>query len=270
VSHAVRVVDPNEPIVQLEDVWFHYRRGLPVFEGASLAVQPDDFLGIVGPNGSGKTTLLKMLLGLIRPKRGKISVFGRKPAAARHHVGYVPQHARLDASVPATALDVVLFGRLRHSSWGPLFGPRHRAAALAALRRTRAEDLADRPIGSMSGGQRQRVLIARALACHADLLLLDEPTTGVDFHAEQDLMELLVEINQDLPIVMVSHDLGLVSSKLKRVACVGRQISIHPAHEVTGDRLAELYGGAVAIVDHSHSHPATPDSAEPEEGENAP
>jgi len=240
----------SDVIIAFEDVWFDYRPGEPVLEGANLEIRADDFLGVVGPNGSGKTTLLRLILGLERPRRGRVKVFGRKPSAARHHVGYVPQHAELDPTVPATALDVVLFGRLRHSAWGPVFGPRHHAAAHAALRRVRAEQLADRPIGSMSGGERQRVLIARAIACHTDVLLLDEPTTGVDFHAEQDLMELLTELNDELPIVMVSHDVSLVSSQLKRVACVARTISIHPAYELTPERLADLYGGSVSLVDH--------------------
>lgn len=240
----------SPPIATLRGVTFAYGQGPPVLEDVDLEIEHDDLLGIIGPNGSGKTTLLRLLLGLLEPSRGSIELFGRPPARARHRVGYVPQNARVDASVPATALDVVVMGRLRLASWGPEFSVRHRRAALDALERVGVASLASRPLADMSGGQRQRVLIARALAGEAELLLLDEPTTGVDFHAEQELIELLLELNEEIPVVMVSHDVGLVSAHLKRVACVSRDVTLHRAHSITPERVAELYAGPTAIVDH--------------------
>ena len=240
------------PIAELRSVTFGYGGGRPVLEGVDLRIEHDDLLGIVGPNGSGKTTLLRLLLGLVEPHRGSIELFGQSPVRARHRVGYVPQHARADVTVPATALDVVLMGRLRLAPWGPGFGPGHRQAAAAALERVGVPKLAHRPLADMSGGQRQRVLIARAIVGEAELLLLDEPTTGVDFHAEQELMELLLELNREIPIVMVSHDVALVSAHLKRVACVSRNVTLHPAHSITPERLAELYSGPTAAIDHHH------------------
>ena len=240
----------EQPIAELREVTFGYGRGRPVLERVDLRIEHDDLLGIIGPNGSGKTTLLRLLLGLLEPSRGSIELFGRPPARARRRVGYVPQHAQVDVTVPATALDVVLMGRLRLSPWGPGFGARHRHAAVAALERVGVAKLAHRPLADMSGGQRQRVLIARAIVGEAELLLLDEPTTGVDFHAEQELMELLLELNREIPIVMVSHDVALVSAHLKRVACVSRNVTLHPAHSITPERLGELYAGPTVAIDH--------------------
>lgn len=239
-----------QPIAELRGVTFGYGVGRPVLEGVDLSIEPDDLLGIIGPNGSGKTTLLRLLLGLVEPQRGTIRLFGQPPVRARRRVGYVPQHARVDATVPATALDVVVMGRLRLSPWGPGFGARHRQAAAAALERVGVAKLAHSTLADMSGGERQRVLIARAIAGETELLLLDEPTTGVDFHAEQELIDLLLELNQEIPIVMVSHDVALVSAHLKHVACVSRNVTLHPAHSITPERLAELYAGPTAVVDH--------------------
>lgn len=237
-------------VATLAGVWFAYPTGEQVLEDVNLRIDSDDLLGIVGPNGSGKTTLLRLLLGLLEPTRGTVEVFGRPPRQVRTRIGYVPQHAFLDLSVAATALDVVLMGRLHLSPWGLGFGRRHRALALEAMRQAGVEDLAHRQLKEVSGGQRQRVLIARALAGEAELLVLDEPTTGVDFHAEQELMELLLELNLRIPIVMVSHDVSLVSAHFNRVACVSRTVAIHPARELTPERLAALYAGPTALVDH--------------------
>ncbi|MDA8016916.1 MAG: ABC transporter ATP-binding protein [Thermoanaerobaculia bacterium] len=237
----------------MRGVWFAYPARSPCLQNVDLEIESDDLLGIVGPNGSGKTTLLRLLLGLLEPTQGTVEVFGRPSRQVRTRIGYVPQHAYVDLSVPATALDVVLMGRLHRSPWGLRFGRKHRNHALEAMRRVGVEDLARRPLGEMSGGQRQRTLIARALAGEAELLILDEPTTGVDFHAEQELMDLLLKLNRDIPIVMVSHDVSLVSAHFKRVACVSRSVTIHPTQELTPERLAGLYGGATALVDHSRS-----------------
>jgi ABC-type Mn2+/Zn2+ transport system ATPase subunit len=147
-------------------------------------------------------------------------VLGTSPLRARPRIGYVPQHASIDVSVPATALDVVLLGRLRSSSWGPRFAESHRRRAFESLARVGAGALAGRPLRALSGGQRQRVLIARALVADAELLLLDEPTAGVDAQGERDLIGLLQRLREQLSVVMVSHDLALVSERFDRVVVV--------------------------------------------------
>lgn len=226
------------------------RAGPPALDDVSLVIERDDFLGVIGPNGGGKTTLLKIILGLLEPRSGEVRVFGRPPREIRHRVGYVPQRARLDTSVPATVLDVVLTGRLARSGWGLIFGRRHRDGARDALARTDALDLADRPVGSLSGGQRQRVLIARALASDAELLLLDEPTAGVDQAVERDLLNLLHRLNESMPIVMVSHDIAVVSTHLKRVACLNRRLSCHLPHEINDETITSMYRGGVRAIHH--------------------
>jgi len=246
----------HKPVVCINNVTFSYAPHVvaqPVLQGVDLHIEQDDFLGIVGPNGGGKTTLLKIILGLLTPQRGTVTVFGQTPHRVRRRIGYVPQHAQVDPSIPADVLDVVLMGRLARSRWGPRFGKAHIEAAHEALQRTSTEDLARRPIGSLSGGQRQRVLIARALASDADLLLLDEPTAGVDAHMERGLIDLLKHLNETLPIVLVSHDISFVSTHLKRVACLNRTATVHAAHEISDEVVAHMYHGHVQVVEHDES-----------------
>jgi zinc transport system ATP-binding protein len=242
-----------EPVVTVENVTFGYPPGgltEPVLEDVSLEIEPCDFLGMIGPNGGGKTTLLKVILGLLRPQQGSVSVFGQSPNQVRDRIGYVPQHAQIDPSVPATVLDVVLTGRLRRSSWGIWYRHDCIEAAHEALRKTRTDDLARRPIGSLSGGQRQRVLIARALAADAQLLLMDEPTAGVDPHAERELIDLLHNLNDRLPIVIVSHDISFVSRHLKRVACLNRYLVCHQASEISSEVVSHMYHHPVMALNH--------------------
>lgn len=248
------------PAIVLDDVWFGYGpspMSAPVLEAVTFSVEDRDFLGIIGPNGGGKTTLLKLCLGLLRPQRGRVSVLGLSPTRARRRVGYVPQHAQIDTSVPASVLDIVLMGRLGLSAWGAWYGSAHRAAALDALERVRAAELASRPLASLSGGQRQRVLIARALAADPKLLLLDEPTAGIDAHMEESLVDLLHELNRELTIVMVSHDVAFVSTHLKRVACLNRRAVVHRAEEIGADVISTMYHQPMRGIRHDSDCPLT-------------
>jgi zinc transport system ATP-binding protein len=259
----------NTPLVSLRDVTFGFSsQGAwnSVVEHVDLDVYPLDYLGLIGPNGSGKTTLLKLILGLLQPQSGTVRVFGRPPLAVRHHIGYVPQHAAIDVTVPANVLDVVLMGRLCRSSWGPVFGRRHRQAALACLEETGVAHLTQRRFGTLSGGERQRVLIARALATGAHLLLLDEPTTGVDPHSEQSVIQLLQRLNERLPIVVVSHDIGFVSRQLKRIACVQRRVVVHPADKITPAAISGLYHDEVHAILHDVDCPLADSSSPDNEG----
>ena len=246
---GTEVTDEHQQIAELEGVTARYPgAAVPALEDVSLTIGARDFLGVIGPNGGGKTTLLKILLGLLEPRLGTVKVFGQRPAKVRQRIGYVPQHASIDSSVPATALDVVLMGRLRLSSWGPSFGRAHTAAAEDALALTGTLDLAERPIAELSGGQRQRVLIARALAAEAELLLLDEPTQGVDLHREREVLELLEHLNETMPIVMVSHDVHLVAAHLKSAVCVNRTLERYAAKEVSPEIIERMYHGAPGHV----------------------
>ncbi len=256
------VAASEEIVVQVEGVSFTYaqQNGAGsatkwVLEDVSLKVFADDFLGIIGPNGGGKTTLLKIILGLLEPQKGWVRVFGRTPREVRHQIGYVPQHARIDATVTATVLDIVLAGRIARSRWGFRYGKRDREAAFVALEMTGVAPLAHRRIGTLSGGQRQRVLIARALAAEPKLLLLDEPTAGIDPYVEQNLTDLLHQLNESLPIVVVSHDIGFVSTHLKRVACLNRRLTVHRVSEITQATMSDFYREHVHMVRHLASCP---------------
>ncbi len=239
------------PVLACHGLDFGYD-GRPVLRDVNLAIPAGDFVSVVGPNGSGKTTLLKLALGLLLPTAGEVTVFGERPERARHRIGYVPQHAHLDPLFPVSALDVVLMGRL---GLGPRLGPwrgRDRDAARAALAEVGLGDHADRHFSALSGGQKQRTLIARSLAGEPELLLLDEPTAGLDAHVEEGFFRLLEELNRRLTIVMVSHDLGFVAGVVKSVICVGQKVVVHPTSAITGQVIADLYGADMRMIRHDH------------------
>jgi zinc transport system ATP-binding protein len=241
----------DAPAIAISDLWFSYD-GYPVLEDVNLSIPQGDFVSVIGPNGGGKTTLLKLMLGLLRPSRGEVQIFGLNPEKARPRVGYMPQHAQLDPQFPATVMDVALMGRLGH---GRPFGPystRDKEAVMTALDQVGLRDFYKKPFASISGGQRQRLFIARALASEPDLLLLDEPTANLDAVMEGGLYELLQALNRKLTVVMVSHDLGFVSSLVKSVICVKCQVASHPTSELTAEIIDAMYGSPMRIVRHNH------------------
>jgi zinc transport system ATP-binding protein len=254
----------TEPVISLRDVTFSYG-GEPVLENATFSVADREAVCVVGPNGGGKTTLVRLILGLLTPQRGEVRVFGQPPRLARLRIGYMPQHVQHDPQFPVTAMDIVLMGRLGQpladpapvsrslrflSSLTGWRGRTDRRAAIAALEQVDMADFARRPFASLSGGQRQRVLIARALCCNPDLLLLDEPTSNVDSLVETRLLDLLRKLNGRMAIMMVSHDLGFVSQLVNRVICVNRRVVVHPTSAMTGDAIRDIYGGEVRMVRH--------------------
>jgi zinc transport system ATP-binding protein len=231
--------------IRLEHVSYRYPGATrDAIHDASLEVGPSEFVGVVGPNGGGKTTLVRLLLGLARPQSGTIEILGRTPLEARDRIGYVPQQAQIDAGVPATVFDIVLAGRLGRSSWGPRYGRCDIEQARRALAATDTADLESRPWSTLSGGQRQRVLIARALAAEAEILVLDEPTSGVDLHREQKLLTLLHEVNERMPVLMVSHDLALVQTHMDQAIWVSGTVVARPAHELTIAAVERFFHGS--------------------------
>ena len=229
----------HDPVIELRNVTFAYD-GAPAIECADLAIRPREFVALVGPNGGGKSTLLKLMLGLLTPAAGSVRLLGGPPAVARRRVGYMPQFSQLDPRFPVTVMDVVLMGRLHG---GLQFGPyasTDRRIAREALRDVGLEELRNRPIHALSGGQRQRTLIARALACEPEILMLDEPSASLDMQVEEQLYALLKELNRRLTVLLVSHDVGFVSQFVSRVICVNRTIQAHRTSDVTGEVIRGL------------------------------
>ncbi|MFC1883846.1 metal ABC transporter ATP-binding protein [Thermodesulfobacteriota bacterium] len=236
--------------ILMEGVTFSYNNS-PILEDVNLKIKHGEFASIIGPNGSGKTTLLKLILGLIKPDKGVVSVLGQRPEKSRIKLGYMPQSANLDMQFPVNVLDVVLMGRL-----GYTFGGRYYRedldAAKKALSEVKLKGISDRQFNEISGGQRQRVLIARALCSNPELLLLDEPTSNIDPEVEETIFEILKEFNRRMTILVVSHDIGVVSQIVKSVICVNRQVVIHPTSDLNGQIIKDIYGPDLKIVRHDH------------------
>lgn len=243
---------PLAPPVQVQNLHVAYGRQ-PVLEGVELAIEDGDFVGLVGPNGSGKTTLLRTLLGLQAPTRGTVELFGTPPGRFSEHarIGYVPQHAvDVDVRFPATALEVVLMGRVGLRGLLRRLTGADRARAREALAEVGVDHLADRRIGALSGGQRQRVMLAKALATDPDLLILDEPTTGVDPGARENFYNTIDGLNHDrgLTILMVSHDVQVMTLCAHRLVVLNRSVLFDDTPEAF-----EQEGGLDAFYDlHIH------------------
>jgi zinc transport system ATP-binding protein len=224
-------------------------------EDVTLTVPEGDFLGIIGPNGGGKSTLLKSILGLLTPSKGSISIFGRSPAEASRLIGYVPQFSRFDRHFPASVLDVALMGRLpsRLSAFFS-YSNRDRQFVEEVLDQLAISDLKNRQIGQLSGGQMQRVLIARALAAEPKLLLLDEPTASVDSRSKEQIYGLLKELNRKLTVVIVTHDVGVISSHIRTIACLNQRLHYHGETELTDQLVERVFGCPVEIIAHGVPH----------------
>ena len=243
--------------VELEDVDFVYG-ATPVLERINLTVEPGDFLGIIGPNGSGKTTLLRIVLGLLPPARGSVRLFGHAPAVFRQwgRLGYVPQKATLDPALPVTVREVVATGLLPSLGLFARIGKAERQRIGEVLGQVGMERHGAARIGALSPGQQQRVLIARALVSKPELLILDEPTGGVDPEAQTSFYALLHHLNRerDVTLILVSHDIGVVAKEVTKLACLNRRLIFHgrPGDFFGDAALAALYGPAVRVVSHDH------------------
>lgn len=241
-----------QPVIEVKQVSFAYSQ-VPILEGVNLRIQEREFLALVGPNGGGKSTLLKLMLGLLKPTQGSILIRGQSPRKGRNFIGYVPQFANFQRDFPVSVEETVLLGRLGRTRWLGGYRQQDYEIARRAMQETAISEFAQRQIGQLSGGQLQRVLIARALACEPDILLLDEPTANIDMRAEEDIFDLLRGLNQRLTIVVVSHDIGFISKYVSRVACLNRTLMCHHTDRLTGNKIEDLYGIPVRAIHHHHA-----------------
>lgn len=249
----------RDAVLALENITFSYG-GQPVLEGVSLRLERGMFLGLIGPNGSGKTTLLKIALGLLRPERGTVRWFGRplvRPGQFGSRVAYVPQLRQAYVRpFPVTVRELVAAGRVPRRG---LLRPLNRAdreAVDQALAAVGMYDRRDARLSDLSGGQQQRAFIARALAADAEVLLLDEPTSGVDAAAQERFYDLLGRLQREMgrTLMLVSHDLAAITGRVTHLACLNRRLVCHgTVAEVAGDPDAlERTFGDLRLIAHSH------------------
>lgn len=250
-----------ETVISLEQVWAGYPK-TPVLEDINLTVNALDFVGLIGPNGGGKTTLIKVLLGLVQPQRGTVKILDRPVTQGRRYIGYVPQLLELDREFPIQVRDVVSMGRLGKRKLFHRYNRKDREIVQRSLEQVGMADKGDRPIGELSGGERQRVYIARALASEPQILLLDEPTANVDSHVQNSIYELLKELNQTITIVMISHDLGAISTYVKTVGCLNRRLHYHHDRIITPTMIEQTYQCPVDLIAHGIPHRVFPEHSD--------
>jgi len=213
----------------------------PVIRGVNLKIQSGDFMAMIGPNGGGKTTLLKLMLGLLNADSGSIRIFGKTPKDVSHRIGYVPQDVHINQNFPISSSDVVLMGKLKPGKGWSRHSKEDRRAALQALEQVGMGKFREHRVGELSGGQKQRVFIARALVTDPDILFLDEPTASIDTQGQNEFYALLKELNHKITIVIVSHDLMVISRNVKSVACVNQRLHYHGHAELTGEMIEMMY-----------------------------
>lgn len=249
----------SAPAVEINHVSYTYpptgfdSHSTSALEAVNFTVDQHTKLGILGPNGGGKSTLLKLILGILKPTAGSVKVFGHSPLEARQQglIGYLPQRIEADRDWPISVEQVVGLGRAcRIKPWKKLSAQDH-AAIHRAISLVDLQDLVSRPIGALSGGQLQRVMIARAIAGNPKLLVLDEPTVGVDLIGQQQFTKLINTLHDelDLTIIVVTHDMRAVAAVADQIACLSRTVHFHAAPEgLTPAVLAQVFAHDVAGV----------------------
>lgn len=234
---------PQEPMVRAEHLYFSYNKQ-DVLVDVSFSLPRGEFVALVGPNGSGKTTLVKLLLGLLAPDSGRIHLFGTsvQEFEERHRIGYVPQHHAINKQFPATVRE--------------LLGLKSGSDTKQVIAALEIDDLLDKQFVSLSGGQQQKVLIALAFLSKPDLLILDEPTVGVDIKSQQEFYRFLRTMHRDrgVSIILVSHDVGIISKYVTSVLVLNKSVCCYGATKELPVLLSKAYGRDVHIHHHEHDH----------------
>ncbi len=213
-------------VIEIKNLSFKYEEEL-VLEKVDLEVEEKEFLAIIGPNGGGKSTLLKLMVGILKPLKGEIKLFGKKPEKNLNNLGYVPQNTNININFPIKVIEVVMMGHT--STKKPLIGYKKEEIECAreSLRKVGMLEYENRKIGTLSGGQRQRVMIARALCSHPKIMFLDEPTSSIDVKGQREIYELLQKLNKYMTIVVVSHDISIILEYATIVAHINKHLSFH-------------------------------------------
>lgn len=248
------------PVFEVKNLFFKVN-DQEILKEVSLAILPGDYCAIIGPNGGGKTTLIRLLLGLEKPTQGEIKLFGNKLKHFKswQKVGYVPQRAAsLDQNFPATVLEVVKMGRIASQGLFSRATQEDREAIHDAMVKMDVLEIQKKLIGELSGGQRQRVMIARALASRPEVLILDEPNTGVDVVSQQRFYKLLKELNQEvkMTIIFITHDIGVIADDIGRLFTVNQTLLTcnNPKEAISCDDMSALYGIDAHLIHNHHHH----------------
>lgn len=247
-------------LIELQDVSFQYEF-TQVLTDISLTVREGDFLALLGPNGSGKSTLLKIILGLLKPTKGTVKLFGEPSSTFKHRewIGYVSQKSNsFNAGFPATVKEVVTSGLTKKMGLFKRHLPNQQELVINSLKAVGMEQFANRNIGELSGGQQQRVFIARALVAEPKLLILDEPTVGIDHENVQSFYDMLTNLNEQhhMTMILVTHDVDTVASSISHVACLNQTLHFHGYKDdydsLSEDQLNAWYGHAVRKIHHDN------------------
>lgn len=244
-----RIIIMDNKIIKIENLSAGYENKT-VLRDVNLTICEKDFLGIIGPNGGGKTTLIKVILGLLKPKSGKVSFYNEGVSTDNLKIGYLPQYNNIDKKFPISVYDVILSGLNKQKSLFSRFGNEHHEKVKETICRMGLEGLERRAIGQLSGGQMQRALLGRAIVSDPKAIILDEPNTYIDKRFEAKLYSLLEEINKERTIILVSHDIGSVLKNVKSIACVNGTLDYHPQSEVSAEWIEEKMQCPIEILGH--------------------
>ncbi len=234
-----------EPLIKIEDLTVGYNK-VPVLKNVNLKIFENDFIGVIGPNGGGKTTLLKAILGLLKPLSGTIE-FRKDINGSKKQIGYLPQVKHIDRKFPITVFDVVRSGSIMQNQLKGKTQIKLKINNL--LEEMGISNIRNKAIGELSGGQMQRVFLCRAILSKPKVLILDEPDTFVDNRFEGELYEKLRVLNQEMAIVLVSHDMGTISSYVKTIACVNGDLHYHPSSNISQEQL-DGYNCPIQVITH--------------------
>ena len=240
--------------LKIQNLYVKYGKN-QVLENINLEIEDKHFLGIIGPNGGGKSTLLKAIVGLIDYNRGKIRIYGKKPSELNGILGYVPQVSQFDRDFPISVKEVVLSGILKSKiKIFKKYTTKDDKKAETIMKKLGIYDLEKRQIGQLSGGQLQKVFLGRALMTEPKMLLLDEPTASIDTNSTTQIYELLSELNEDMTIIIVSHNMEAVASYLDSVACLNRKLYHHHEKQLDSETVKNVYGCPVDLIAHGIPH----------------
>lgn len=248
----------KDVLFDLDEISFRYGTE-QILDSVSLKVHGGDFLALLGPNGSGKSTLIRIMLGLQKPESGRVRIMERDISdfTAWDRVGYVPQKITdLDPLFPASVREVVAMGILPHKSWPRFLGSNDEEVIDEALDLMEMRKYKNRRIWALSGGQQQRVFIARALASQPEVLVLDEPTAGVDGATQERFYDMLERVNREkgVTMILVTHDIGVVTKHVNKVACLNQKLVFHGSHDdfCESEQAITLFGPESHLICHRH------------------